>query len=56
MRLGCTGEVALCRTIIRRGTSADAQLRVYETAAAQDGHEAALRAVGQWIATTTLSG
>jgi carboxylate-amine ligase len=54
--LGCTQEIALCRAIIRRGTSADAQLRIYETVAPQKGPAAALRSVSEWIAATTSSG
>ena len=52
--LGCTREINRCRAIVDAGTSADAQLAVFE--AHKDGHgrEAALRAVSEWIAVATL--
>jgi carboxylate-amine ligase len=53
--LDCEDEVGRCRQIVAKGTSADAQLAVYE-AHREEGHEAALRAVTEWIATTTLAG
>lgn len=54
--LGCTEEVAGCRRIIAAGTSADRQLGVYESRSREDGHEAALRAVAEWIVAATLDG
>jgi carboxylate-amine ligase len=51
--LGCGDEIRRCRTIAGAGTSADAQLAVFE--AHRDAPpEAALRAVTDWIATATL--
>jgi carboxylate-amine ligase len=51
--LGCRAEVEHCRDIVRRGTSADAQLAIYAEHEA-DGNERALRAVTDWIAAETL--
>jgi glutamate---cysteine ligase / carboxylate-amine ligase len=53
--LACEEEVAHCRQIVAKGTSADAQLAVYEAQSAA-GHATALRAVTEWIAATTLHG
>jgi glutamate---cysteine ligase / carboxylate-amine ligase len=50
--LGCTAEINRCRAIVGSGTSADAQLAVYE--AHTGGHGSALRAVTDWIAAATL--
>jgi hypothetical protein len=36
------------------GTSADEQLRIFDERNPEDGPEAALLAVSQWIAATTL--
>jgi glutamate---cysteine ligase / carboxylate-amine ligase len=52
--LGCSAEISRCRAIVGAGTSADAQLAVFEAHKAGAGHEAALRAVAEWIAVTTL--
>jgi glutamate---cysteine ligase / carboxylate-amine ligase len=51
--LGCADEIARCRAIVGGGTSADAQLAVFE-AQRSHGGEAALRAVTDWIAAATL--
>ena len=53
--LGCTTEIGRCRAIVGAGTSADAQLAVFEA----HGREAraassALGAVTDWIAAATL--
>jgi carboxylate-amine ligase len=53
--LGCTQEVERCRAIVCDGTSADAQIEIFHTRAAQDGIEAALIAVMEWIAANTLA-
>ncbi|RAI35346.1 carboxylate-amine ligase [Rhodoplanes serenus] len=47
--LGCTAELAHCRTIASEGTSADAQLAVYERSEETAGHREALRAVTRWL-------
>ncbi len=47
--LGCEEEVAACRNILLRGSSADGQLRVFE----QSGGD--LRAVTRWIAEETIA-
>jgi carboxylate-amine ligase len=53
--LGCLKEVAHCRTIVAEGTSADAQLAVFEEVHERTkNHAEALRAVIDWIAATTL--
>jgi carboxylate-amine ligase len=52
--LNCSAELEHCRLIVERGTSADEQIRVYEERLPQDGHERALQAVGNWIASTSL--
>ncbi len=51
--LGCGDEIRRCRTIVGAGTSADAQLAVFE-AHPEQSREAALRAVTDWIASATL--
>jgi glutamate---cysteine ligase / carboxylate-amine ligase len=51
--LDCAEEVEHCRGIVENGTSADAQLRAFQDHE-QEGPEAALRAVAQWIADATL--
>ena len=52
--LGCTAELAGLRDIVRRGTSAHRQLAVYDAAIREGvGHEAALRAVTQWLVEET---
>jgi carboxylate-amine ligase len=52
--LGCLEELQRCRTIVGAGTSADAQLAVYETHGKTAGHTKALQAVTDWIAVATL--
>jgi carboxylate-amine ligase len=53
--LGCLDEVMHCRTIVGEGTSADAQLAVFEQAQERsDTRGNALRAVTDWIAQETL--
>lgn len=54
--LGCTEEVAHCRTIVSGGTSADAQLAIFAERNEQDGTEAALAAVAGWVAQNTARG
>jgi carboxylate-amine ligase len=52
--LGCAAEINRCRAIAGAGTSADAQLAVFEAHAQSAGRDAALRAVSEWIAAATL--
>jgi glutamate---cysteine ligase / carboxylate-amine ligase len=52
--LGCTAEIDRCRVIAGSGTSADAQLAVFEAHSKSEGREAALHAVTDWIAAVTL--
>jgi glutamate---cysteine ligase / carboxylate-amine ligase len=52
--LGCTAEINRCRAIVGAGTSADAQLAVFEAQAKSGSRDAALRAVSEWIAAATL--
>jgi carboxylate-amine ligase len=53
--LGCLDELLHCRTIVGEGTSADAQLAVFEEAQVRtDNRSDALRAVTDWIAHETL--
>jgi carboxylate-amine ligase len=52
--LGCTAEMERCRAIVSFGTSADAQLAVFESSRAGSSREAALHAVTEWIAKATL--
>ena len=52
--LGCAAEINRCRAIAGAGTSADAQLAVFEAHRAGGSHEAALRAVAEWLAAATL--
>jgi glutamate---cysteine ligase / carboxylate-amine ligase len=53
--LGCLDELLHCRTIVGQGTSADAQLAVFEEAQVRtDNRSDALRAVTDWIAHETL--
>jgi len=52
--LGCTVEIDRCRAIVGAGTSADAQLAVFEAHKQNGSHGAALRAVTDWIAAATL--
>jgi carboxylate-amine ligase len=52
--LGCTAEIGRCRAIVDSGTSADAQLAVFEAHRKGESRAAALRAVTHWIAAATL--
>jgi glutamate---cysteine ligase / carboxylate-amine ligase len=52
--LGCAAELERCRTIATTGTSADAQIALYEAHAARHGHASALKAVNRWLAATTV--
>src|SRR5262245_15143999 len=52
--LGCLDELLRCRTIVGSGTSADAQLAVFEAHDKKAGHAKALQAVTDWIAVATL--
>jgi carboxylate-amine ligase len=52
--LGCSGELRRCRTIAGSGTSADAQLAVFDAHLHNDDDAPALRAVTDWIASATL--
>src|SRR5215204_610479 len=46
--LGCAAEIRRCRAIVDAGTSADAQLAVFEAHSGNDSRDAALRAVSEW--------
>jgi carboxylate-amine ligase len=52
--LGCIAEIRRCLAIVGSGTSADAQLAVFEAHNGGESREAALRAVTDWIAAATL--
>jgi glutamate---cysteine ligase / carboxylate-amine ligase len=52
--LGCGAELDRCRAIAASGTSADAQLAVFDAHGGNAGSDAALRAVVDWIAAATL--
>jgi carboxylate-amine ligase len=52
--LDCTAEVERCRAIVEGGTSADAQIAVFESKRVGNSHDAALQAVTEWIAKATL--
>jgi carboxylate-amine ligase len=52
--LGCLAEMEHCRAIVGAGTSADAQMAVYEKYGKTEGPARALSAVTDWIAATTL--
>jgi glutamate---cysteine ligase / carboxylate-amine ligase len=52
--LGCVEEIRRCRAIVGAGTSADAQLAVFDAHKAGASRDDALRAVTDWIATATL--
>ena len=52
--LGCLPELLRCRTIVNSGTSADAQLAVFEVHGKSGNHAHALRGVTDWIAAATL--
>jgi carboxylate-amine ligase len=51
---GCAAELDRCRAIVGAGTSADAQLAVFEACATKASGDDALRAVTEWIAAATL--
>jgi carboxylate-amine ligase len=53
--LGCLNEVMSCNAIVASGTSADAQLKVYQQAYDTEANvKRSLAAVNQWLAETTL--
>ena len=52
--LGCTDDVQRCAVIAAEGTSADAQLAIFEAHNKGAPREEALRAVLDWIAAATL--
>jgi glutamate---cysteine ligase / carboxylate-amine ligase len=52
--LNCTAEIGRCRAIVGSGTSADAQLAVFDAHGAGKSRDAALRAVTEWISVATL--
>jgi carboxylate-amine ligase len=52
--LGCLEELQRCRIIVGAGTSADAQIAVYEAHGRTEGRVRALDAVTDWIAARTL--
>lgn len=52
--LGTEAELSHCRTIARKGTSADRQLEIYDAEGDGDNRTNALKAVTEWIAHETL--
>jgi carboxylate-amine ligase len=52
--LGCSAEINRCRAIVGAGTSADAQLAVFEAHSKGGSREGAFRPVLEWIAAATL--
>ena len=52
--LECSNEIRRCQAIAAAGTSADAQLAVYEAHRKDKDRDNALRAVTDWIASATL--
>jgi carboxylate-amine ligase len=52
--LACAPNVERCRAIIGTGTSADAQIAVFEAHEKTGGRERALNAVNDWLAAATL--
>jgi carboxylate-amine ligase len=52
--LGCRAEMERCRTIVGAGTSADAQIAVYQAHGQTKDRTRALEAVTDWIAVATL--
>jgi carboxylate-amine ligase len=52
--LGCLTALKRCRTIVGGGTSADAQMAVYETHRKTEDRAKALQAVSDWLAVATL--
>src|SRR4029077_8059580 len=55
--LGCTGEIAHAREILKRGSSADEQLKIYGNARMEDrSRQAALKDVVDWLHQETRRG
>ena len=52
--LNCLSEMSRCRTIVGAGTSADAQIAVFENHGKKEGRADALQAVKDWLAVATL--
>jgi carboxylate-amine ligase len=52
--LDCASELRRCQAIAAAGTSAEAQLAVFEAHRKDHSHDEALRAVMEWIAEATL--
>jgi glutamate---cysteine ligase / carboxylate-amine ligase len=52
--LGCAEEIAHCRKIVGDGTSADAQLAVFQEQRGHASRKEALQAVAEWIVGATL--
>src|SRR5882757_11251945 len=52
--LGCRTEMERCAVIVGSGTSADAQMALYERHGPTEGRTKALNAVTDWLAATTL--
>ena len=52
--LECLSEVIRCRAIVGAGTSADAQLAIFDAHKDSKSYEGALSAVTDWIAAATL--
>ena len=52
--LQCLSEMRRCRAIVGAGTSADAQMAVYEAHGKTEGRTQALQAVTDWLAVATL--
>ena len=52
--LGCKPHVARCRSIVGSGTSADAQIAVFQAHAKNGSRPQALDAVTEWLAAATL--
>jgi carboxylate-amine ligase len=52
--LACRTEIRRCQAIAAAGTSADAQLAIYEAHRKDSNRDCALRAVTDWIANATL--
>ena len=52
--LDCRQDVEHCRAIVRDGSSADAQLAIYQSVSSREGHDRGLQAALDWIAQTTL--
>src|SRR5215470_8893405 len=51
--LGCSTHASRCRTIVGGGTSADAQLAVFQQHEKSESRERALEAVNDWLAAAT---